>query len=86
VDRGRSYLILGLTLAAGIALSIYIYLRYRVTVIIFFIPLIGIGGSLFTRVMRRGTRHGRDDEQGDIDRECRSHRIREPYDHEDENS
>jgi hypothetical protein len=71
-------------MAAGIALSIFIYLRYRVTVIVFFIPLIGIGGSLFTRMMRRGGPRGRDDAHEHSDHERPLNRIREPYDRDDE--
>ena len=57
MDRGRSYLILTLTMLAGIALSIYIYLRYRIMFIVFFIPIIGLGGSLFSRILRRRPMH-----------------------------
>jgi hypothetical protein len=66
MDRTRSYLILLLTIAAGIALSIFIYLKYHIMFFVFFIPLIGIGGSLFSRIMRRPSRydHDRMPEQG----------------------
>ena len=53
MDRGRNYLILTLTVLAGIGLSVFIYQKYGVRLFIFFIPIIGIGGSLFSRVMRR---------------------------------
>ena len=53
MDRGRSYLILTLALLAGIGLSVFIYQKYGVRFIVFFIPIIGIGGSLFSRVLRR---------------------------------
>ena len=53
MDRGRSYLVLTITVLAGIALSIFIYLKYRIMFIVFFIPIIGIGGSFLTRIMRR---------------------------------
>ena len=53
MDRGRSYLILTLALLAGIGLSVFIYQKYGVRLIVFFIPIIGIGGSLFSRVIRR---------------------------------
>ena len=60
MDRTRSYLILLLTIAAGLALSVFIYLKYRIMFFVFFIPLIGIGGSLFSRMMRRPSRYDRD--------------------------
>ena len=66
MDRGRSYLILTLVLLAGIGLSVFIYLQYGVTLIVFIIPIIGIGGSLFSRVLRR--------------RPARHHETRREYD------
>ena len=57
MDRGRNYLILTLVLLAGIGLSIFIYQKYGVRLFIFFIPIIGIGGSMFSRVMRRRPVH-----------------------------
>jgi len=66
MDRGRSYLILTLALLAGIGLSVFIYLKYSFTLIVFFIPIIGIGGSLFSRVLRR--------------RPVRRHETRREYD------
>ena len=60
MDRTRSYLILLLTIAAGFALSIFIYLKYHIMFFVFFIPLIGIGGSLFSRIMRRPSRYEHD--------------------------
>jgi len=53
MERRRSYLILTLVLLAGIGLSVFIYQKYGVRLIVFFIPIIGIGGSLFSRVLRR---------------------------------
>jgi hypothetical protein len=66
MERGRSYLILTLTVLAGIALSIFIYLKYRVLFIVFFIPIIGIGGSFLSRMMRRRPMHGHE-EKTEID-------------------
>ena len=57
MDRGRSYLILTLTVLAGIGLSVFIYQKYGVRLFVFFIPIIGIGGSLFSRVLRRRPVH-----------------------------
>jgi hypothetical protein len=57
MDRTRSYLILLLTIAAGIALSVFIYVKYHLMFFVFFIPLIGIGGSFFSRMMRRPSRY-----------------------------
>ena len=51
MEKGRRVLILILALAAGVGLSIFIYLRYNVAFFVFFIPLIGIGGTMFTRKM-----------------------------------
>ena len=53
MDRRRSYLILTLVLLAGIGLSVFIYQKYGVRLVVFFIPIIGVGGSLFSRVLRR---------------------------------
>jgi hypothetical protein len=58
MDRSRSVLILILTILAGLALTVFIYLRYRVMFLVFFIPIIGIGGSLFSRMMRRRPMYG----------------------------
>jgi len=52
MDRRRSYLILTLVLLAGIGLSVFLY-RKTGGPFIFLIPIIGIGGSLFSRVLRR---------------------------------
>ena len=57
MDRGRNYLILTLAILAGLALSVFVYLKYRVMLFVFFIPIIGIGGSLFSRVLRRRPMH-----------------------------
>ena len=61
MDRRRSYFILALTIIAGVALSIYIYVKYHIMFFVFFIPLIGIGGSFFSRLMRHSSRYDRED-------------------------
>jgi hypothetical protein len=80
MDRTRSYLILLLTIAAGIALSIFIYLKYHIMFFVFFIPLIGIGGSLFSRIMRRPSRYDRDQRSEQDRREYRPRYRVEPED------
>jgi hypothetical protein len=66
MDKRRSYLILTLVLLAGIGLSLFLY-RKTGGFVILIIPIIGIGGSLFSRVLRRRPeRHGtarRDEEK-----------------------
>ena len=82
VDRGRSYLILTLTMLAGIALSIYIYLRYRIMFIVFFIPIIGLGGSLFSRMLRRRPMHDHEESTEIDDYKYRVRYSVEPEDKE----
>ena len=60
MDRRRSYLILTLVLLAGIGLSLFLY-RKTGGLVIFLIPIIGIGGSLFSRVLRRRPVHRREE-------------------------
>jgi hypothetical protein len=78
MDRTRSYLILLLVIAAGIALSIFIYLKYHIMFFVFFIPLIGIGGSLFSRMMRRPSRYDHENMPEHDGTEYRTHYRIEP--------
>jgi hypothetical protein len=56
MDKRRSYLILTIVLLAGIGLSLFLY-RKTGGFVVLIIPIIGIGGSLFSRVLRRRPEH-----------------------------
>ena len=83
MDRGRSYLVLTITVLAGIALSIFIYLKYRIMFIVFFIPIIGIGGSFLTRIMRRRPMHDHEERTEIDDYKYRVRYTLEPEDRKD---
>jgi hypothetical protein len=58
----RNILITILGLAAGVALSLWLYHRFRIIGFFIFIPLFSLGGSLFRNVWRR-----REEEHKEID-------------------
>ena len=49
----RSVLITILGLAAGIALSVWLYHRFKIVGFFIFIPVFSLGGSLFRNMWRR---------------------------------
>jgi hypothetical protein len=82
VDNTRRYLILALVLLAGVGLSLFLY-RKTGGMLIFIIPIIGIGGSLFTRMLRRQPVRRREDTTAYDDYK---HRVRYRVTPEDEHS
>jgi hypothetical protein len=52
MERRKNLLIVLLSLCAGGLLTYWLYVRYHIVFFFVFIPIIGLGGSLFSRLFK----------------------------------
>jgi hypothetical protein len=52
MERRKNLLIVLLSLCAGGLLTYWLYVRYHIIFFFVFIPIIGVGGSLFSRLFK----------------------------------
>ncbi len=58
MERRKNLLIVLISLCIGGLLTYWLYVRYHIIFFFVFIPIIGLGGSLFSRLFKPGRMEG----------------------------